>query len=395
MKRVFFLTTMVLVMGVLAAPVLAEVEPVVAMPVSIDGKYTDGIRPLTPEGRWAVDQAKRLGVKLTGKSIDYVLTITEETLDVAGVEFPVWAFGNDGEKGTVPGPAVAAVEGDFVRVIVKNKSRNNHTMHMHGITITHYRMDGVPAVSQEPIKPDHQFVYEFVAAPVGTHMYHCHVNAHEHIDMGMYGPLIVLPQKSGADLPKGWQDIDQDVVLMLDEWDSTFSKEEGFEPTTAEEKQSLEMGHPRRMSSYNFFTINGNAFTDERPNVLLVKPGEKVRVRFINIGYWPHAMHFHGHSFVTTHIDGYKVSGLQRADTVHIIAGQTMDVVFEANQDGRFVWHCHVVPHSTNDGVYHGGMLLAVAYPGALDPQKFPLGKPTKIAEGGEGDAGKIALKGR
>ena len=378
-KLLLSLTVMSFLLGITAAPVLAIN---LARPVKIDGKVTSGVKPLTPDGKWAIDNAKQKGVKLTGKTVEYVITVTEETIDLAGVEFPVWAFGKEGKKGTVPGPTIAANEGDLVRVTLKNLSGNNHTIHFHGPTTIRYSMDGVPAVAQVPVKPDEQFVYEFVAYPAGTHIYHCHVNANEHMDMGLYGPLIIL---SDNDLPKGIGKVDQDVVLMLDEWDSTFSKEEGYTQTTAEQQQATEIGHPRRIANYNFFTINGNSFTDDNPNVLLVEKGQKVRVRFIDIGAWPHTMHFHGHNFLITHIDGYPEPSPWRADTLSIFPGQRIDVVFEANNEGRWVWHCHIVPHATNDGVYHGGMLLVVAYPDGLNPDKFPLGKPTKIAENAGG----------
>ncbi len=393
MKPFISLTAVILILGLLVAPAAAEMKPVLVRPVSIDGKYADGIRASTPSGQWAVNQAKKLGVKLTGKTVEYVLTVTEETIDLAGVEFPVWAFGKEGEKGTVPGPTIGAVEGDLIRVTLRNKSRNNHTIHMHGPLTIRYDMDGVPGVAQEPVKPDEQFTYEFVAYPAGTHIYHCHVNANEHMDMGLYGPIVVLPRNPGSDLPKGWDKVDQDVIVMLDEWDSTFSKEEGFKSTTAEQKQSAEVGHPRKIGNYNFFTINGNAFTDDRPTALLVKPGQKVRARVINIGSWPHAMHFHGHNFLVTNIDGYPVRNPQRADTINIIPGERMDLVFEANQEGRWVWHCHIVSHATNDGVYHGGMLMVVVYPDGLDPKKFPLGKPTKISEGGKSALPAVAAR--
>jgi len=309
--------------------------------------------------------------------VEYLITATEETLDIAGIEFPVWAFGTETKdypkgKGTIPGPTIIANEGDLVRVIFKNNSRNNHTIHFHGPLTLRYDNDGVPGISTEPIKPGQQFVYEFIAYPAGTHIYHCHVNANEHMDMGLYGGLIIHGKND--------EKVDQDVIAMLDEWNSKFSKEEGFTATTADQKQSAEVGHPRQMADYNLFTINGNAWTDEKPTVLLVKPGQKIRVRFINIGNVVHAMHFHGHNFREVAIDGYKANN-QVKDVVDILPGQRIDTIFNATQEGRWVWHCHVVPHATNDGVYHGGMLMAVIYPDGLNMEKYPLAKPTKIVE--------------
>lgn len=358
-----------------------EIQPIPLIDVSDVtkgiGKVIKGIAPVTDAGKWAIAQAKKLNVPLTNTTMEYLLTATEETIDIAGVEFPVWAFGTETKdypkgKGTVPGPTIIANEGDLVRIIFKNRSKNNHTIHIHGPTIIRYDHDGVPAVSTEPIPPDNQFTYEFIAYPSGTHVYHCHVNANEHMDMGLYGGIVI----HGKDDEK----VDQDVLVIPDEWDSRFSKEEAFSPTSAAEPQSAEVGHPRRMGNYNLFTLNGAAFTDEKPIVLLVKPGQKIRVRFIDFGWWPHAMHFHGHVFKEEEIDGWPANG-QIKDTMDIMPGQRKNVIFTANQEGRWVWHCHIVPHATNDGVYHGGMLFVVIYPDGLNMEKYPLGKPTKIAE--------------
>jgi len=242
-------------------------------------------------------------------------------------------------------------------------------------------------VAQVPVKPDQEFTYEFVAYPSGTHIYHCHVNANEHMDMGLYGGIVIHGRKD--------EKVDQDLLVILDEWDSKFSKEEGFKPTSAEQKQSAEVGNPRNLAHYNLFTINGNAWTDEYPNVIAAQQGQKIRVRFIHMGSWAHNMHFHGHTLTQVTQDGRPTPGRPQSDSVAIIPGQRLDYIFEANQDGRWVWHCHVVPHATNDGVYHGGLLMAVVYlhpkkdgkgpyggvldGSGIDLDAYPLGMPVKI----------------
>ncbi|MBI4641116.1 MAG: multicopper oxidase domain-containing protein, partial [Candidatus Tectomicrobia bacterium] len=201
MKWFSSLITIVLFLAILVMPTFAEdVKPVMARPVSIGGKSIKSIEPLTPDGKWAISQAKKLYVDLTGKTVEYTLIITEEAIDLAGAKFPVWAFGKEGEKGTVPGPTIGAVQGDFVRVIVKNKSQSNHTLRLHGPLTIRYGMSGVPDVAQEPIRPGEQFVYEFVAYPAGTHIYHGHINTNEPMNKGLYGPLIILPKQAGSDL---------------------------------------------------------------------------------------------------------------------------------------------------------------------------------------------------
>ncbi len=53
--------------------------------------------------------------------------------------------------------------------------------------------DGIPGITQPPIKPGERFTYEFVVPHRGTFMYHPHVNTVEQIDRGLYGPLIIDP----------------------------------------------------------------------------------------------------------------------------------------------------------------------------------------------------------
>lgn len=351
--------------------------------------------PKTKGGKWAIGQAKKLGVALSGKTVVYDITAVETTQDIAGVEFPVWAFvptnkvqgdkvvGYKNPHGPVPGPTIIADEGDLVRVTLRNKSLNNHTIHIHGPTVIAYDHDGTANVAQIPVKPDQEFTYEFVASPVGTHLYHCHVNANEHMDMGLYGAIIIHK--------KGDEKVDQDLLVMLDEWDSKFSKEEGFKPTTSGDKQSADVGNPRNIARYNLFTINGNAWTDEYPNVILGQAGQKIRVRFINMGSWPHNMHFHGHTLTQVTQDGRSTPGRPQSDSVGILPGERKDYIFTADQEGRWVWHCHIVAHATNDGVYHGGLLMALVYlgkdgkgnlyPKGIDLDAYPLGKPVKIGD--------------
>ncbi|MFZ3090843.1 MAG: multicopper oxidase domain-containing protein [Nitrospirota bacterium] len=439
-KLMFFLITVAAIFGLTASPALAvklglpikEVRGLIdvsSVDVAVKAGHAQVINKVdakTKGGLWAIGQAKKLGVKLSGKTVVYDITSVEATQDIAGVEFPVWAFvpsnkvqgdkvvGYKNPQGPVPGPTIIADEGDLVRVIMRNKSKNNHTIHIHGPTIIRYDHDGTMNVAQVPVKPDQEFTYEFVASPVGTHLYHCHVNANEHMDMGLYGAIIIHK--------KGDEKVDQDLLVLLDEWDSKFSKEEGFAPTGAEQKQSAEVGHPRNIARYNLFTLNGNAWTDEYPNVVLAATGknEKIRVRFINMGSWPHNMHLHGHTLTKIAQDGRPTPGRPQSDSVAILPGERMDYIFEANQEGRWVWHCHIVAHATNDGVYHGGLLMAVVYTGPMSNEKgepgkgavgpvgidldsYPLGKPVKIgakpydavdaSDVEQGDAKKVVQK--
>src|SRR5688572_26067221 len=121
----------------------------------------------------------------------------EHELFPGGPKIQAWAF-----NGQVPGPVLRVTEGDLVRVHFTNNHTSNHTLHFHGMNLTNEH-DGVAYghLGHLEVKPGESRTYEFVADPAGTHMYHCHVNSPQHIDMGMMGTLIVEP-KSKRGEPK-------------------------------------------------------------------------------------------------------------------------------------------------------------------------------------------------
>ncbi len=262
---------------------------------------------------------------------------TEHELYPGGPRIQAWAF-----NGQVPGPVIRVTEGDLVRVRFTNNHTSNHTLHFHGLNVPN-DMDGVAYghLGHLEVKPGETHVYEFVAGPPGTHMYHCHVNSPQHIDMGMVGVLIVEPRDK-----RGEPRVDQEQVLLLDDW--YVNQQGGHEA----------MAHPAMIHQANYFTVNGKAFPAVAP--IRLTQGQRVRVRMLNVGYQAHSMHLHGHSFVITHRDGRRVKVPQEQDTLLIGPGERYDLVFAATEPGLWLFHCHVVPHVTNDGAYPGGLLVPV-----------------------------------
>lgn len=262
---------------------------------------------------------------------------TEHELYPGGPKIQAWAF-----NGQVPGPVLRVTEGDLVRVRFTNNHTSNHTLHFHGLNVPNH-MDGVAYghLGHLEVKPGETHTYEFVAGPPGSHMYHCHVNSPQHIDMGMVGVLIVEPKNK-----RGEPRVDRETVLLLDDW---YLNENGGHEA---------MAHPAMIHQANYFTVNGKAFPGVEPMKLV--QGERVRVRMINVGYQAHSMHLHGHGFVVTHRDGRRVRVSQEQDTLLIGPGERYDLVFTATEPGLWLFHCHVVPHVTNDGQYPGGLLIPV-----------------------------------
>ena len=89
----------------------------------------------------------------------------------AGKRADGWAY-----NGQIPGPELRVTEGDKVRVVVKNELPESTSVHFHGVILPN-AMDGVPFVTQPPIKPGASFTYEFTARNPGSHMYHSHHTA--------------------------------------------------------------------------------------------------------------------------------------------------------------------------------------------------------------------------
>ncbi len=242
-------------------------------------------------------------------------------------------------NGTVPGPMIRVVEGDQVRVVVRNELPVPTTIHWHGVEVPN-AMDGVPGVTQEPIQPGETFTYEFTARPVGTFMYHSHYEGDIQVMAGLYAPFIIDPQESEVNPPA------VDKVLMISEWLVRHGQTFAAMPMSGMEP--------------NYFTINGKAFP--ATETITVKRGDLVRLRFIAVGQFIHPMHLHGFPFEIVATDGHPVPEGARLikDTVSIAPGERYDIEFIATETGQWMLHCHILHHTTNNNVEPGGLMLMI-----------------------------------
>lgn len=121
---------------------------------------------------------------------------------VPGTKTPVWTY-----NGSLPGPLIKAKVGDRVIVHFKNKLPEATSIHWHGLRVPN-NMDGVPNVTQDPIKVGEEFTYDFVVKDAGTYWYHPHANTADQVGRGLYGPIIVED-------PKDPSIFGDELVLML------------------------------------------------------------------------------------------------------------------------------------------------------------------------------------
>jgi FtsP/CotA-like multicopper oxidase with cupredoxin domain len=234
----------------------------------------------------------------------------------------------------VPGPLIHVTQGDRLRINVRNELPEPTTVHWHGLIVPN-EMDGPADITQKPIAPGHMFTYAFTVEQAGTYFYHSHKQPDRQQALGLYGALIVDPADSARDAAYRY---DQDVVVMLQEW----LEREGYTYPA----MLMEGGLP------NFFTINGKAYPDTE--TIHMRVGERVRVRFIGSNNnFIHPMHIHGGPFTIVETDGTPIPAVARPtkDTVDVGPGERYDVIWQARRPGKWLLHCHIPHHTTNNNV--------------------------------------------
>ena len=253
------------------------------------------------------------------------------------VEIGAYAY-----NGQVPGPMIRVQPNDRVRVRVRNDLPEATTVHWHGLILP-IEQDGVPELSQAPIPPGDEHVYEFdIPDTPGTYFYHTHFSADRQQPLGLYGALII-------DDPEPPSDVASEHVIALGEWTVI-----GSETYPA---MQLEGMLP------NYFTFNGKSYP--ATETLEAKVGHRILFRLIGSGQFIHPIHIHGGPFEIVATDGNPVPPAARLtkDTVLVGPGERYDVVWTARSPGKWLLHCHINHHITNDGVEvegGGGMTMII-----------------------------------
>jgi len=310
-----------------------------------------------------------------------------------------WVFAPEGagmcSPARVPSPTIRVEEGDHLRIHLRNTHYFPHTIHFHG-TIHPNAMDGVPDITQPPVKPGEEFTYEFIAKNPGTHFYHCHVQPDVHVLMGLVGMFIIEPKRPhnhfrhlipGAgripDLAKAAvEQYQREYSLVYTDIDDRLNAI----PATTRDPREIEKRMHREYDSTqrrpNVFLLNGRSFPFTlRDTPINVQPGEKVLLRILNAGARTISLHTHGHHPILVARDGYAVPPGQRyaRDVFTISAAQRIDLELRAGSDDRYasgpgVWliHDHTEQAVTNNGINPGGDITAIVYEGFTDEDGLP-----------------------
>jgi FtsP/CotA-like multicopper oxidase with cupredoxin domain len=220
--------------------------------------------------------------------------------------------------------------GDQVKATLVNRLPAETSVHWHGIALRN-NADGVPHVTQAPIAAGAEYTYQFTAAHPGTYWFHPHIGTQ--LDRGLYAPLIVQDPHEPLVYDDEW-------VVVLDDWPVRDPDD-----ILAELRKGMMGGGMHAMRSsvllggdagdvdYPFYVLNGRTAAD--PQVYQAKPGQRVRIRFINAGAdTAFRVAIGGHVMTVTHTDGFPVAPID-TDALLIGMGERYDVLITLG-DGVF-----------------------------------------------------------
>ncbi|MEO8227458.1 MAG: copper oxidase, partial [Gemmatimonadota bacterium] len=241
--------------------------------------------------------------RMDGSVKVYELTASEVQWEVMpGERKKAWVY-----NGQLPGPQIRVTEGDRVRVVLHNKLAESTVIHFHGLEVPNDQ-DGVPFITQPPVKAGASYTYEFTVPNAGSHMYHSHHNSTRQVGMGLLGAFVVAPKR-----PNPAHRADVDYVMILND-------------------------------AAHGFTINGKGFPATEP--IVVKRGQTVRIRYMNEGVMIHPMHLHGMHQTVIAKDGWDQPMPWKCDTLNIAPGERWDVLVKATNPGTWAFHCHILSHA-------------------------------------------------
>ena len=291
--------------------------------------------PVVTLNGWSLPWRMKDGVK------EFHLVAEPVVREIApGMYAKMWGY-----NGQSPGPTIEVVEGDRVRIFVTNKLPEHTSVHWHGQLLPS-GMDGVSGVSQPAIQPGKTFVYEFVAKHAGTFMYHPHADEMVQMAMGMMGFWVTHPKDPRQHA------VDRDFVFLLSAYD--------IDPGSMVPKVNT-------MTDFNIWTFNSRVFPAIDP--LVVRQGDRVRIRAGNLTMTNHPIHIHGHRFEVTGTDGGWVPPTARWPevTTDVAVGQMRAIEFIADNPGDWAFHCHKSHHTMNAMGHNVPTLIGVDHKGVAE----------------------------
>ncbi len=281
------------------------------------------------------------------KTVRYDLYVRDSIVNFAGKEKRAIAV-----NGQIPMPTLTFTEGDTAEIWVHNELNESTSLHWHGLFLPN-KEDGVPYLTQMPIKPHTTHLYKFPIIQHGTHWYHSHSGLQEQI--GMYGSFIMNKREDDPTFRKGIDDLPT-VPVVLSEWTNFnpknvhrmlhnasdwFAIKKGTTQSYAEAikhkhfKTKLKNEWKRMLAMdvsdvyYDKFLMNGK----NESQLSQFKGGDKVRLRISNGGassyFW---LTYAGGKITVVANDGNDVEPVD-VDRLIIAVSETYDVILSIPND--------------------------------------------------------------
>ncbi|MFN5744981.1 MAG: multicopper oxidase domain-containing protein [Methylococcaceae bacterium] len=343
-------------------------------------------------------------MEINGHSPDFAGVVT--TFDIApGIEPSFWVFAPKSRDMStksfasaeanpllrMPSPPIRIEQGDVVWLVVENSHYFPHSIHLHGVD--HPFMDhagegndGVGQTSEKDIMPGQSKTYVIRPRQPGTMYYHCHVQPHSHIAMGLAGMFIIEENR-----PNNWPQVfnvgagqvrhPSAAVLekFKQEYDlhyQSVDKELHQIPQSANDvrliAKKMNQDYDITDSTDDYYLLNGRAFPYTlRESLITVNPNEKVKLRILNGHTEPLALHIHGHKGTETHYDGVQQNPAAQVtrDVYSLAPAQRLDLSLDTTDDGLhsygsglWMFHDHTEKAFTTNGMGEGGSISLVAY---------------------------------
>lgn len=288
------------------------------------------------------------------KVVRYDLYVKDSVVNFAGKEKRAIAV-----NGQIPMPTLEFTEGDTAEIVVHNLLNESTSLHWHGLFLPN-KEDGVPLLTQMPIKAGATHTYRFPIIQHGTHWYHSHSGLQEQI--GMYGSFIMHKRADDKHFRKGIDDLPA-VTLLLSEWTNLnpdnvhrmlhsasdwFAIRKGATQSYAEAVQSKQLktkltNEWKRMLAmdvsdvyYEKVLLNGQQTTEmKHVDGTPLKAGDKIRLRISNGGassyFW---LRYAGGKMIVVASDGNDVEPVE-VDRLLIAVSETYDVVITIPADDK------------------------------------------------------------
>ena len=286
---------------------------------------------------------------VSGQSLAGEYDIVVDRVEIDAGDFKRMGVGFNGSS---PGPVLRFTEGEEVTINVTNNLDEDTSIHWHGLILP-YQQDGVPTISFDGIKPGETFTYTFPIVQTGTYWYHSHSNLQE--PEGAFGSIVITP-KDGERMHS-----DRDYVMVLNDahphtshrilrnlkmTPDYYNREQrtladfladverlGLNATLSDRADWGEMRMmPTDIEDVQGFTAQINGKSAAQNWTGLFKPGERVRLRFINASAMTYFdIRIPGLKMTVVQADGNEVEPVE-VDEFRIGVSETYDVIVEPDE---------------------------------------------------------------